>query len=221
MFSIRPIQISLCLLAAIAASKTEARLVEDYPFPANSDPDFSQGMMYNSINFATIASLDLDMRSISAYVSSNSQSGYDSAQNIFQQGVFSDVYANLMIIDPTGKYATSETNIIAGSTVTGKTASGREIVGIAKYGKVQTLNGSEASENVLQVHYPKVLAKDINSGCFAGGNPTPITDGCTSFFFDLDLFRDFACVMLRFFLAHKSLYRLLNFEWDILHLHVV
>lgn len=88
---------------------------------------------------------------------------------------------------------------MSGATVTGKTASGKEIVGIAKFGKIQTLNGgSEADENVLQVHYPKVAVKDTNSGCFAGGNPTPIVDGCTFFFGVFTLRNEFACFVLWF-----------------------
>ena len=184
MLSTRPL---LCLLAAIAACKTEAGLIENYPFPENSDiPDFGIGMTYSPINFATISSLDLDLRSIDAYIAvANSQNGVNIAQKLYEQGAFSDVYANLKILDPTGKYATSETNIVAGATVVGKTASGKAITGIAKYGKTETLNGSEGSENILQVHYPSVSVADTNFGCFVGGNPTPITDGCTSFFVQL------------------------------------
>ena len=170
--------VSLWLFAVIATTKTEAGLVENYPFPTESEIPKS-GVVYSPINFATVASLDLDMRSIDAFASVDTLSGLEAAKSIFQKGGYSDSVANLMILDPQGEYAGTTTVILPGATVVGQTASGVTITGIAKYGKTEVLNGSSSSGNVLQVHYPKVALENTNQGCFVGGNPVPIIDGCT------------------------------------------
>ena len=172
---------SLWLLAVMAAAQTEASLIsyQDYPIPIVDSDNFDQSKTYSPINFPTVSSLDLDVRSVVAFASADTLGGLDTAQNIFQKGAFSDSYASLQIVDPTGKFATTETNILPGSQIVGQTASGQTITGIAKFGKTETLNGSTNSQNLLKVHYKTVPLEDTNSGCFVGGNPTPLTDGCT------------------------------------------
>lgn len=170
----RRLQLLPWLALLLLSSTTSAGLIEDlYPVPANSNQPGDGGSdTYSPLNFRSVASLDMDMRSINGFLASDTPSGLESAKNIFSKGAFSDAFANLQIVDQ-DEYSTF--SITPGATVVGKTASGNLITGIAKYGKSETPFGST---NVLRVHYPDYPPEQTKDGCFVGGNLVPLKNGC-------------------------------------------
>ena len=138
-------------------------LIDDrYSIPDGNDRNWNS--VYNNVNFETVSTLDLDMKTILARLASETIDGLDAAKKVFEAGAFADALAILKIADP----AFFNLNVPPGTPVIGTSTSGTTIEGTVNF-------GSNFGNDMLEVHYAPGGMSGI---CSVGGNPNPTTSGC-------------------------------------------
>jgi hypothetical protein len=123
-----------------------------------------------TVNFDTVANLDLDQRIIVARLAAETDANVEAAKAVFEFGTYSDSYALLTILDDVND-SFSALEIPQGTIIDGQTSSGAMIQG-------KVLFGSSNGNTTLDVHYVETGSTPSLNVCRVGGNPTPITTGC-------------------------------------------
>lgn len=125
----------------------------------------------------SLLSIDLDQRTLQGRLALLTQEGLNEAQGIYNQGAFVEPYAFLTV---TSKFTILDDEVLntINMVVQGQTESGATVQGVVV--QMYSIDDDDASQNTSShAKYMLKVQYDPLAECAVGGNPTPITAGCT------------------------------------------